>query len=283
MYAPSADKPAVTTTTSHVLEQGHYARKQLFSKNALVKWSHRRRFELARELAAAGAGGALLDYGCGDGTFITLARALFRETTGTDIDVEQLADCGRRLGAAPDVRFASVAELRATRYTGYYDAVVCMEVLEHCVDAERVRVLGELGRLAAANGRIIVSVPIEVGPALLGKQFFRAIAAWRGHGDYRYRETYTPGELAAAAFERPNLARAVYTVDTPSGPFTYCGHKGFNWRTLEREIRERFTVERRLFTPLGPLGPVLNSQVWFVCRHLSDLARPLDPSPLLKE
>src|SRR3954468_23986599 len=97
---PTSADTSTVTTTSELLEQGHYARKQLFSKNAIVKWSHRRRFQLARELAAAGAGGALLDYGCGDGTFIALAHDLFRETTGTDIDIEQLRDCGRRLGSA---------------------------------------------------------------------------------------------------------------------------------------------------------------------------------------
>src|SRR4051812_6986988 len=115
MKPTSADKSSVTTT-SQLLEQGHYARKQLFSKNAIVAWSHRRRFTLARELAAAAAGGALLDYGCGDGTFITLAHDLFRETMGTDVDVEQLRDCGRRLSAVSDVRFASMDDLREPGY-----------------------------------------------------------------------------------------------------------------------------------------------------------------------
>jgi hypothetical protein len=120
--------------------------------------------------------------------------------------------------------------------------------------------------LVAERGHVIISVPIEVGPALLGKQFFRAIAAWRGHGDYQYRETYTPPQLLAAALARPGLARAEYSVETPSGRMEYCGHKGFDWRVLEKEITERFVVERRMFTPLGPLGAMWNSQVWFLCR-----------------
>ena len=140
-----------------------------------------------------------------------------------------------------------------------------MEVLEHCLDAERVRVLDQLRRLVTPSGRLIISVPIEVGPALAGKQLFRALAAWRGQGDYRYRETYTPRELLAAVVGGPNLARARYTVQGPQGPVEYCGHKGFDWRILEREIAARFVVARRLFTPLGRLGAVLNSQVWFVC------------------
>src|SRR3954466_8812530 len=117
MDPTSADKSPVTTT-SELLEQGHYARKQLFSRNAIIAWSHRRRFALARELASAAAGGALLDYGCGDGTFIALAHDLFRETTGIDVDAEQLHDCSRLLNAVPDVRFAYFPALRDPPYGG---------------------------------------------------------------------------------------------------------------------------------------------------------------------
>src|SRR6478609_11338897 len=110
MNAPPADKPDVTTS-SQLLQQGHYARKQLFSKNPIVAWSHRRRFALARELASAGAGGALLDYGCGDGTFVAMAHQMFRETVGADIEKEQLRDCTARLGELQDIRFASIEAL----------------------------------------------------------------------------------------------------------------------------------------------------------------------------
>jgi SAM-dependent methyltransferase len=191
---------------------------------------------------------------------------VFGEAVGCVIDAEQLAECRRRFPGLDRVRFLQTSELAGAASARAYDVVTCMEVLEHCVDAERVRVLDDLRRFVGAAGRVIISVPIEVGPALLGKQLFRALAAWRGHGDYRHRETYSPRELAAAVLNRPPLARAEYNVETPSGPRRYCGHKGFDWRILEREIADRLTVEQRLFTPLGALGSMLNSQVWFVCR-----------------
>jgi 2-polyprenyl-3-methyl-5-hydroxy-6-metoxy-1,4-benzoquinol methylase len=248
------------------IASGNYARKQIYCPNRVVAWSHGSRFRLAARLASAAAGGRLLDYGCGDGTFIALTHGTFAEAVGSDIDAGQLAECGRRFGDLAGVRFVLAAELDGPAHERAYDAVTCMEVLEHCMDPERVRVLDVLRRLAAPGGHVIISVPIEIGPALLGKQFFRAIAAWRGHGDYRYRETYTPRELMAAALARRGLARAEYRVETPTGPIEYCGHKGFDWRALEREIAERFVVERRLFTPLAAFGAMLNSQVWFLCR-----------------
>jgi 2-polyprenyl-3-methyl-5-hydroxy-6-metoxy-1,4-benzoquinol methylase len=248
-----------------LLESGDYARKQIYCPSRVVAWSHGSRFRLAARLASFAAGGRLLDYGCGDGTFMALTEGTFSEAVGADIDATQLAECRRRLSALAGLTFVATADLHGTAHERGYDVITCMEVLEHCMDAERVRVLDHLKDLIAPGGRLVVSVPIEIGPALAGKQFFRALAAWRGQGDYRYRETYSPRELLAAAFARPNLVRAHHRVETPSGPLEYCGHKGFDWRILEKEIGARFAIERRLFTPLGRLGPLLNSQVWFVC------------------
>ena len=231
-----------------------------------MAWSHGSRFRLAARLAAeAAAGGRLLDYGCGDGTFIGLTHGTFAEAVGCDIDAAQLAQCRRRLGNLEGVRFVHIDELADSGQRGAFDVVMCMEVLEHCVDAERASVLDVLARVVSGSGRVIISVPIEIGPALLGKQLFRAIAAWRGQGDYQHRETYSPRELMAAVLARPRLARAEYEVETPSGRMRYCGHKGFDWRILEKELVRRFTVTDRRFTPMPALGAVLNSQVWFVC------------------
>ncbi len=127
---------------------------------------------------------------------MALTHGSFTEAVGADIDVNQLAECRRRLADLPGLAFVRTTDLRGALHQGGYDVVTCMEVLEHCIDAERVRVLDHLRELIAAGGRLVVSVPIEIGPALAGKQFFRAMAAWRGQGDYQYRETYTPRELA---------------------------------------------------------------------------------------
>src|SRR3954468_9715385 len=268
MNAPPADKPDVTTS-SQLLEQGHYARKQLFSKNAIIAWSHRRRFALARELASAAAGGALLDYGCGDGTFIALAHDLFRETIGTDVDLEQLRDCERRLGAAPDVRFSSIEELHDRSHSAHYDAVVCMEVLEHCPSDVQPRVLADLERLVRPHGVVVISVPIEIGPTLALKQAVRAMAAATGLTEYQTRERYRISEFMRMllAREGSQIERlATISINAHGDTVRSHGHKGFNWRLLARLIDNVFVVERRLYSPVPLTGPWLNSQVWFVCR-----------------
>ena len=54
---------------------GHFARKQIDSRDPLIAWSHRRRFRTGLALARPFAGGRVLDYGCGDGTFLGLLQA----------------------------------------------------------------------------------------------------------------------------------------------------------------------------------------------------------------
>ena len=60
------------TDLRNAIGRGHYARKQILSRDRLVAWSHRRRFDTAVSLAAAFRGKRVLDYGCGDGTFLAL-------------------------------------------------------------------------------------------------------------------------------------------------------------------------------------------------------------------
>ena len=251
-----------------LLQQGHYARKQIFSRNAVVAWSHRRRFALARELATARRGGALLDYGCGDGTFIALAHDAFGHAVGADIDVEQVRGCAERLSALPAVRFVSIDALKGPEHQAGYDVVLCMEVLEHCPSDVQPVVLDDLARLSRAGGIVILSVPIEIGPTLALKQAVRAAAAASGLSEYASRERYRLSEFLrmSLAGRESQIERPETVAVTPAGTVRFHGHKGFNWRTLETLIRRVFTIDRRLYSPIPLTGSWLNSQVWFVCR-----------------
>jgi 2-polyprenyl-3-methyl-5-hydroxy-6-metoxy-1,4-benzoquinol methylase len=252
-----------------LLRQGHYARKQLFSRNPAVAWSHRRRFALARKLTFPHAGGALLDYGCGDGTFIALAHGAFRESVGTDIDAEQVRGCIGRLGSLPGVRFAPLDALRAPEHAACYDVVVCMEVLEHCPSEVQPAVLDDLARLCRPGGAVIISVPIEIGPTLILKQAVRAAAAASGLTEYAHRERYRISELLrmTTAGETTEIERPVTEATAADGVIVrFHGHKGFNWHVLERLIERRFAIERRLYSPVPLTARWLNSQVWFECR-----------------
>ena len=241
---------------------GHYARKQLHCPSRVVAWSHGSRFDRARQLAGSDPAGRLLDYGCGDGTFVAMIHERFASVRGVDLDAGQIEDCRRRLGHLPRVSFGVTGDLGAAD-AGGWTVVTCMEVLEHCLEDQRRRIIRQLATVCAPGGRVIVSVPIETGPALAGKHLFRALAGLRRLGDYRHRERYSPMEMARSLSGLP-IARPIYRGehDTP-----YHGHKGFEWREVQRELASCLTIEQRQFTPLGWAGALLNSQAWFVCRR----------------
>jgi 2-polyprenyl-3-methyl-5-hydroxy-6-metoxy-1,4-benzoquinol methylase len=248
---------------------GAYARKQLFCKNRVVAWSHGTRFRLGRRLAEPYAGRKLLDYGCGDGTFLALVHDLFPVAVGADVDPKQTADCVRRFAHVPGLSFMLTESLADPCHDGGYGVIVCMEVIEHCTEEKVQELLRDLARLLAHDGRAVISVPVEIGPSLLGKQFIRMLAGLRGLGDYRYRETYRWSEIwkMVLAGEGTAITRPAYRTEFIPGQTTsYHGHKGFNWRTLRRQLEVRLQIERICFSPLGWLGGYCSSQAWFVCK-----------------
>ena len=235
-----------------------------------MRWSHGSRFRLARALVEPFAGNRLLDYGCGDGTFLALVHDLFPQALGVDVDAAQIADCDRRFADVPAVSFLTANRLHDRAHAAQYDVVVCMEVLEHCPDDVQAGVLDCLREVAAPGGTVVISVPIEMGPTLVAKQAARGLVALGGLKEYATRERYAPTELVRMVFagSGTQFPREEYVgSDSDGRPSRFTGHKGFNWRKLQRAVEQRFTIERRLFSPMPLLGALLNSQVWLICRR----------------
>jgi 2-polyprenyl-3-methyl-5-hydroxy-6-metoxy-1,4-benzoquinol methylase len=246
------------------LREGHYAAKQIFSKDRFVAYSHRRRFEVGVALAQRFRGRRILDYGCGDGTFISLLSATAgRPATaiGAEIDEFQVMDCRTRLSHLPGVGFDSTASLDEAAHQGSYDGVVCMEVLEHVVALDNV--IDRLWRLLAHDGTLLVSVPVETGVPLLLKQLGRRMASLRGVDAYRGSSSYTLGEYVASVFagSAQHMERPIYNAD---GDMPFHDHKGFNWRVLRQRLARRFVIDDTVASPIPRLGPNLATQVWFV-------------------
>jgi SAM-dependent methyltransferase len=249
----------------NAIGRGHYARKQIFSRDKLVAWSHGRRFDTAVSLAREFAGKRVLDYGCGDATFLALtmltpdAPAV---AVGAELSREMVQECRLRYRDEPRLLFVTLDELASIDHLGRYSAVFCMEVFEHVVDWEPE--LARLARLIAPGGKLIISVPVETGLPLMVKQTVRRIAGWRRIGHYPGTSSYSLRELTASVFAgaKQQLKRPVF--DTGSGPFH--DHKGFNWMVLKERLNQQFVIERVLASPFSWLGPHLATQAWFIAR-----------------
>ncbi|HKY23478.1 MAG TPA: class I SAM-dependent methyltransferase [Vicinamibacterales bacterium] len=249
------------------IRRGDYARKQMFSRDRLVAWSHGRRFETALSLAKAFRGRRLLDFGSGDGTFLAMlmmtpdAPAI---GVGAELSQAVVEDSRHRYENEPRLQFVLADELATPDHARQYDAVFCMEVLEHVVDWEPE--LARMASLLAPGGKLIVSVPVEIGLPVVVKQIARQVAGWRKIGHYPGTTSYTWGELMSAVFagNRQHVTRPVFNT---GGGGTAYDHKGFNWKVLRDRVGRQFVIEQIIASPLRLLGPQLATQVWFVA-HL---------------
>lgn len=142
----------------------------------------------------------VLDVGCGGGI---LAEALAREgarVTGIDLSPAALATAelhALESGVAVRYRLAS-AEALAAEAPASYDAVTCMEMLEHVPDPASV--IGALARLVRPGGSVFVSTlnrtPQAFLLAILGAEY---VARLLPRGTHEYARFIRPSELARAA------------------------------------------------------------------------------------
>ena len=256
------------STLDRDLGKGHYAKKQIFSKDWLISWTHRTRFKIGLELAAQFAGKRVLDYGCGDGSFLRMmidGGSAPSFGVGAELHTDLVNDCRTRFEGQPGLSFVLNDELDLPCHQGLYDGVICMEVLEHVVDVDAV--LDRFVRLLAPEGRLLFSVPVETGLPLLVKQSVRRIAGWRGIGDYPGMTPYTLRELCASVLANGKRQHIVRPIHRNAVGGSSHDHKGFNWMAFRETLGQRFETERILSSPLRWLPPHLASQVWFLLRQ----------------
>jgi SAM-dependent methyltransferase len=252
------------------VRSGFYAKKQIHSRAALISWSHRGRLATGLRLAREVGGARVLDYGCGDGTFLAmllasgdLPQAYPQLAVGAEIHRTIVDDCRQRFARHHKLRFDLVDDLNRPDVQGSFDTIYCMEVFEHVVDPEPI--LDRLQRLLVPRGALVISVPIETGLPLIVKQAVRTAAGWRGIGHYPGTTGYTAMELLRSVFagSTRHIQRPVFSHQDGG---TFHDHKGFNWRVLRSLIEERFDLIQQTTSPVGALGPQLGTQRWFIAR-----------------
>lgn len=244
------------------IREGHYAKKQLLNPISLIRWSHRARFQRALELIQPCNGLELLDFGCGDGTFLAMllgGGAAPASALGAELHQATLDDNRRRFAHVPSLDFILQSELDTPAHHGRYDVLTCMEVLEHVTDTMEYLML--FHRLLKPGGRLLISVPVEIGPAVVIKQSARQVAGWLRAGDYPGVTPYTWGELISSVFAGARQ-HVVRPINRDADGFESHCHKGFNWKALKNSMESSFSVRKIGASPLAWLPPGCNSQVW---------------------
>jgi 2-polyprenyl-6-hydroxyphenyl methylase/3-demethylubiquinone-9 3-methyltransferase len=142
-------------------------------------------------------GARVADVGCGGGL---LSEALARagaQVTGIDLGEAVIGVARLHLhesGLEVDYRVQSSAALAATE-AGTFDAVCCMELIEHVPDPAAL--VADLAALLRPGGRLFVSTlnrtPAAFGAAILGAEYLLRLLP---RGTHRYAQFLKPSELA---------------------------------------------------------------------------------------
>jgi hypothetical protein len=116
--------------------------------------------------------------------------------------------------------------------------------MEHVTELDVPKIVDWLARMKVPT---LITVPNEVGPALVVKNLGSALMGYRRHREYRIQDTLN------AALGRMERLRAHGT-----------GHLGFDWRWLLSVLKQRFTVEVRT-SPLPVVPRSLAPSIFFYC------------------
>jgi len=249
-----------------VIATGTYAAKQVHSPVKIFAISHRLRFQFALKLIAHYKPKSLLDYGCGDATFLAMARDLVPHKIGVDMDKNHLKNIAERFQGLDDYKFYHVETVK--ELGEQFDIVTCMEVMEHCPPDYLKIVIQNIKSLVSPDGRVIISVPIEIGFVLVVKQFFRRLAGLRGMEHYKSTEGHNFSDFMKMLFANENtqIERHYYHLGVGDDRFLTCGHRGFNWKYLRKQLSEHFIVEETKFSPFGFFASLWNAQAWFILK-----------------
>jgi SAM-dependent methyltransferase len=173
-----------------------------------------RRLEMIHQYAAL-EGRAILDVGCGIGTYVRKLRAFSAHTYGVDVDPEKVAE-----GSATMPNLAVAPAERLPFADNTFDTILLHEVIEHVQDDQAA--ISEAYRCARPGGRLVIFAPnrlypLETHGVYFGRRYVYQLMplipwlpdAWRRRfcphidtyraGDLRrlFTRTRLPGEFVA--------------------------------------------------------------------------------------
>lgn len=237
-----------------------YSQRLLQQGSSLTRLAHSSRFGTVLGLIENRPYTQVLDYGCGDGWLLRTLydRQLCKTGFGIDVADYMLEACRDMFVDVSGFQFITPDQGLQTIATQSCDLVLCTETLEH-VD-NPVKALDDILGYCQPGAQVVISVPIEIGPALLFKQFGRYLANLKGNYGY---ETYTSQELFSSVVRWDVSSFPSTHTDEAA---TYRSHKGFDYRKLKGLLATKLVIQRELFSPFPWFGSLLNSTVTWLCR-----------------
>lgn len=158
----------------------------------------------------------VLDLGCGPGTLSESMARVAQSVVGVDF-LESMIEQAKRMRAGATFRVADGEDLPFE--DGGFDVVVCCYTAHHF--EQPAKVFGEIRRVLAPNGRVVVLHPIQAETMT-----FRTI--------YKGLESVLPQEEVS---QFPALAGPLYSVGSPDPYVTLLSDCGFADAVAEKRLK----------------------------------------------
>jgi 2-polyprenyl-3-methyl-5-hydroxy-6-metoxy-1,4-benzoquinol methylase len=101
----------------------------------------------------------VLDAGCGHGLGSVMLAKFCRSVTAVDIDPELIEDCQVKYAGVKNLHFETADLKRLDSLGRKYDAIVCMDVIEHFPQKEGREILKKFSGLLDERGLLVVGTP----------------------------------------------------------------------------------------------------------------------------
>jgi SAM-dependent methyltransferase len=194
----------------------------------------------------------VLELGCNTGRAYEAMDARFRVNyRGVDLDEEVIAIARQRYAGRNNCTFL-LADAADPQFVepGSADIVVALETLEHIPEATVVRIVENVAGVIRPR-LFIVSVPIEIGPAIWVKYLGSKLMGYRRSRTYTWRDAFWAGLY--------NLNRV---------PTHGVQHRGFNWYWLEQTVRHNAQLRESRSMPFRWLPKWLAPSVMFIAEPI---------------
>ena len=166
----------------------------------LRKWMHAQLQEIARDAA-------ILEVGCGDGSFTRNLAEHSSRVTAVDISASQIE---RNSRAHPEIQFVQHDVAQPFPFANEaFDVIWCSEVLEHLFDPGLA--LLEMQRVLARGGRLLVTVPYHG----VIKDVLISLFKWDEH--------FSPANPHIRFFTRKTLSQLAVSAGFVEIETTTCG------------------------------------------------------------
>ena len=195
----------------------------------------------------------ILEIGCGYGKSLDALKQSkefnLKNYMGIDIDSQFIEFCQERHPEA-EYQFlnANICEYAKSNTPLPFSptAVVTLECFEHIPESE---IPGLIQWIASLQCPLFISVPNEVGPAILFKNIGSYLMGYVRHQEYTWAET-----LASCAYKLEQVE--------PHGT----GHKGFDWHWLLAVIHQKFQIFKVGTSPWNFIPRFISPSIYFYCK-----------------